>query len=111
MFVLPVVTPPPHTPPVTPPPSPCLSQEHKDADVRLPGLVALTPRQLYYVDFAQTWCSHNSVSSLFCQLKTDLHSPNKYRVLGAVRNEPHFGQVFNCPLGSPMNPRHKCRLW
>ena len=79
--------------------------------MRLPGLVAMTPRQLFYVAYAQMWCSHETASSMFCRLKLDEHSPNKYRVLGSIRNERHFGKVFNCPPDSRMNPQQKCHIW
>ena len=33
------------------------------------------------------------------------------RVNGTLRNIPEFSKVFNCPLGSSMNPKKKCKVW
>ncbi|XP_053211835.1 endothelin-converting enzyme homolog isoform X2 [Panonychus citri] len=44
-------------------------------------------------------------------LLTDPHSPGKYRANGVLVNTPQFSRAFNCPLGSPMNPIDKCKLW
>ncbi|KAK7111035.1 membrane metallo-endopeptidase-like 1 [Littorina saxatilis] len=88
-----------------------LLQNSTDADVRMPGLIKLTPKQLFFVAFAQTWCGHASDRTLFCQMKTDEHSPSKYRVLGTIQNSHQFGQTFNCPVGSHMNPPKKCVVW
>ena len=28
-----------------------------------------------------------------------------------LKNNRHFAKAFNCPLGSRMNPVHKCKVW
>lgn len=45
------------------------------------------------------------------KLKTAVHSPGKFRVIGTLSNTRDFAQVFNCPLGTPMNPIKKCSVW
>ena len=41
----------------------------------------------------------------------DSHAPNRYRVMGSLQNNFNFSMDFNCPLGSNMNPMHKCHVW
>ncbi|KAG9348205.1 hypothetical protein JZ751_001940 [Albula glossodonta] len=77
---------------------------------RLPA-VGLTNDQLFFVGFAQVWCSVRTPESVHEGLLTDPHSPPKYRVIGTLSNSPDFSQHFNCPVGSPMNSGHRCEVW
>ncbi|XP_039611646.1 endothelin-converting enzyme 1 isoform X3 [Polypterus senegalus] len=76
----------------------------------LPAL-ELTNEQLFFVGFAQVWCSVRTPESSHEGVITDPHSPSRYRVIGTVSNSLDFSKHFNCPVGSPMNPRQKCQLW
>lgn len=40
-----------------------------------------------------------------------VHSPNRIRVHGTLRNSKEFSESWKCPLGSSMNPKNKCVLW
>uniref|UniRef100_A0A672M9N3 endothelin-converting enzyme 1 n=1 Tax=Sinocyclocheilus grahami TaxID=75366 RepID=A0A672M9N3_SINGR len=77
---------------------------------RLPA-VNLTNDQLFFVGFAQVWCSVRTPESAHEGLMTDPHSPPKYRVIGTLSNSPDFTEHFQCPLGSPMNSGHRCVVW
>ncbi|KAF0708944.1 Aste57867_6152 [Aphanomyces stellatus] len=66
--------------------------------------------KLFYVSFAQSWCSKNTDAYLKFVL-TDPHPPTKFRVYGAVQNDAEFARVFQCPANSKMNPTKKCDLW
>ncbi|XP_076831918.1 endothelin-converting enzyme 2b isoform X3 [Brachyhypopomus gauderio] len=77
---------------------------------RLPAL-NMTNDQLFFVGFAQVWCSVRTPESAHEGLMTDPHSPPKYRVIGTLSNSPEFAQHFHCPLGSPMNSGHRCEVW
>jgi hypothetical protein len=57
--------------------------------------------QLFFLSFAQTWCSASDV-----HLLSDPH-----RVLGVLRNSQVFADSFKCPSGSYMNPPSKCSIW
>uniref|UniRef100_A0A8C3Y2H2 endothelin-converting enzyme 1 n=1 Tax=Catharus ustulatus TaxID=91951 RepID=A0A8C3Y2H2_CATUS len=74
---------------------------------RLPAL-GLTNHQLFFVGFAQVWCSVRTPESSHEGLVTDPHSPDKYRVIGTLSNSRDFVEHFGCPLGSPMNPGKHC---
>ncbi|KAH8347562.1 hypothetical protein KR059_012817 [Drosophila kikkawai] len=77
---------------------------------QMPGL-DLSPEQLFFLGFAQLWCSAYEVEHYWEEL-TNEHTIDKYRVLGAVSNIEAFAEVFNCPLGSPMHPKSDtCRIW
>ncbi|XP_052034288.1 membrane metallo-endopeptidase-like 1 [Apodemus sylvaticus] len=79
-------------------------------DQRLPGL-DLTYAQLFFINYAQVWCGSYRPEFAIQSIKTDVHSPLKYRVLGSLQNLPGFSEAFHCPRGSPMHPMKRCRIW
>ncbi|XP_071805577.1 endothelin-converting enzyme 2-like isoform X1 [Asterias amurensis] len=76
----------------------------------LPAL-GLSHKQLFFVGFAQVWCSSKTPKEAQIDLITDNHSPAKYRVIGTLSNSEDFAREFNCPVGSLMNPKDKCEVW
>lgn len=83
---------------------------NEDADETLPGLNA-TGKQLFFLNFAQVWCGSMRPEATRNKLKTAVHSPGKFRVIGTLSNSKDFAEVFHCPLGTPMNPIKKCSVW
>ncbi|XP_038219247.1 endothelin-converting enzyme homolog [Zerene cesonia] len=79
-------------------------------NLTLPGL-KYSHRQLFFISFAQVWCSAMTKESTKMQIEKDDHTVAKYRVIGPISNLPEFSTEFNCPLGSNMNPKHKCEVW
>ncbi|XP_013161761.1 PREDICTED: endothelin-converting enzyme 1-like isoform X1 [Papilio xuthus] len=77
----------------------------------LPGLPHYSPKQLFFLGFAQIWCGNSTVGALKSKLVEGVHSPNKIRVIGTLSNSEEFAEAWSCPKGSPMNPEHKCVLW
>ncbi|XP_035742254.1 endothelin-converting enzyme homolog isoform X1 [Vespa mandarinia] len=75
-----------------------------------PGL-NLTHRQLFFVNFAQVWCSAETSELTALQIEKDSHCPPKYRVIGPLTNMVEFSTEFDCPIGSRMNPEEKCEVW
>ena len=84
--------------------------EEKGQQRSLPGL-KYSPDQIFFVAQAQLYCSIYDPASVAETMATRLHSPDPYRVIGPLSNSKEFSEVFNCPLGSPMNPPQKCVLW
>ncbi|XP_070502213.1 endothelin-converting enzyme homolog isoform X4 [Chironomus tepperi] len=76
----------------------------------LPGL-NMTHEQLFFISFAQVWCSAITDETISLQIEKDPHSPPNFRVVGSLSNLPEFSETFNCPIGSPMNPSQKCEVW
>nr|XP_027199994.1 endothelin-converting enzyme homolog isoform X2 [Dermatophagoides pteronyssinus] len=79
-------------------------------NILLPGL-NFTQNQLFFIGFAQVWCSVNTPEALKIQIRNDPHTPSQYRVIGTLSNSPQFSDAFNCPKGSSMNPEQKCNIW
>lgn len=79
-------------------------------NLTLPGL-KFNHRQLFFISFAQVWCSSMTKESTKMQIEKDDHTVAKYRVIGPVSNLKEFSHEFNCPVGSNMNPAEKCEVW
>lgn len=100
--------------------------------MRLPG-INYTDEQLFYITYGQVldgpicdpchpklipcdphdhqiWCEVLNPDG-YEKYTKEAHSPGKYRANGVLQNSPTFAQVFQCPVGSPMNPATKCQLW
>lgn len=58
----------------------------------------------------QIWCEVLNADG-YEKYTKEAHSPGKYRANGVLQNNPTFAKVFQCPVGSPMNPANKCQLW
>lgn len=81
-----------------PPPNPLLARE-------------LTNDQLFFVAYAQTWCTLYRNEALKVQMMTDPHSPGEFRVQGPLSQSMEFAQAFKCRDSSRYNPTKKCSLW
>uniref|UniRef100_A0A669CKC3 Endothelin-converting enzyme 1 n=1 Tax=Oreochromis niloticus TaxID=8128 RepID=A0A669CKC3_ORENI len=79
-------------------------------EATLPAL-GMTNHQLFFVGFAQVWCSVKTPESSHEGVMTDPHSPPRFRVIGTVSNSREFSKHFGCKADTPMNPNHKCELW
>jgi len=74
-------------------------------------LDGFTPEQRFFLGFAQIWCSNTTLEAERQNVRTNPHSPGRYRVDGTVVNMPEFQQAFQCKAGSPMAPEKRCRAW
>uniref|UniRef100_A0A8C8SL26 Membrane metalloendopeptidase like 1 n=1 Tax=Pelusios castaneus TaxID=367368 RepID=A0A8C8SL26_9SAUR len=84
--------------------------EHEGKEPKLPGL-DLTHKQLFFLNFAQVWCGSYRPEYASQSIKTDVHSPLKYRVMGSLQNFEAFSEAFHCKKGTAMHPSEKCRVW
>jgi putative endopeptidase len=81
------------------------------AGLSLESRDGLTPEQRFFVGYAQWACENVRPESQRLQVKTDPHSPGRYRVNGLVVNMPEFEQAFVCRSGQPMVSSNRCRVW
>ncbi|XP_044919522.1 membrane metallo-endopeptidase-like 1 isoform X4 [Mustela putorius furo] len=108
-------------------------------DQQLPGL-ELSYAQLFFINYAQVWCGSYRPEFAIQSIKTDVHSPLKYRqvapatrgqtptpsprtqggrlrppvalrVLGSLQNLAAFAEAFHCAQGTHMHPQERCRVW
>jgi putative endopeptidase len=70
-----------------------------------------TPKQQFFLAYAQNWCGTQRPEAARMQVQTDPHSPEHFRVNGVVRNIKEFGDAFSCKPGQPMEPADACRVW
>ncbi|MEJ2505246.1 MAG: M13 family metallopeptidase [Ignavibacteriaceae bacterium] len=72
-----------------------------------------TPAQRFFLAWAQVWRNNIRPQALMLRLKTDPHSPGKYRVLGPLSNMPEFWKAFNVKEGDPMRnpPDRVVKIW
>jgi len=68
-------------------------------DVKIDGF---TPSQRFFLGFAQIWRGDYRPEMLTMLVKTDSHSPPKFRVNGTIYNIPEFMKAFGGKEGDPM---------
>jgi endothelin-converting enzyme/putative endopeptidase len=82
--------------------------QSKDANKKIDGY---TPDQRYFLGFARAWCENITPENLRLGVRTDPHSPGRWRVNGVVQNMPEFQKAFGCKAGQPMVATNACRVW
>jgi len=80
------------------------SVDDKDAD-------GWTPRQKFFVSYANSWCQQVRPEFMRTLVLTNPHTIPKYRVNNVVSNMPEFQEAFSCKKGSPMVRANQCRVW
>ncbi|CAN7939098.1 unnamed protein product [Ixodes hexagonus] len=66
--------------------------------------------KLFFVTYAVGLCDHPSQESALRKLKYG-ETPGRLRINVPLTNFAKFSAAFDCPVGSPMNPRRKCTVW
>ncbi|KAK9873716.1 hypothetical protein WA026_002072 [Henosepilachna vigintioctopunctata] len=77
---------------------------------KLPGL-SLTPEQIFWIQTG-TWLCFRKLDDkrIDFERENSVHAIPMFRVEGGAKHSKYFAKDFNCPVGSPMNPRKKCRI-
>lgn len=86
-------------------------KESETPDAALPGMEDFTNDQLFFLSFANLWCTAYAPDKLMAMAKEDDHSIGRLRIIGSISNSDDFAKAYNCPVGSPMNPEKKCNIW
>ena len=72
----------------------------------------LTPEQRFFVAFAQTWRSRYRPEMERLMIRTDSHSPPRFRVAGVVANSPEFAQAFACEASKTLlSEGDRANIW
>jgi putative endopeptidase len=74
------------------------TQQFKD-DQKIAGY---TPTQRYFLGHALAWMTNSRPEALAAKVRSDVHSPAKYRVIGPVSNLPEFYEAFGVKAGDAM---------
>ena len=75
------------------------------------GIATLTQDQLFFVAYAQSWCTVSSAQYDKMIVASNPHSPSRFRVLGPLQNLPEFHAAFSCAKGTGMHPPTMCEVW
>ena len=86
-----------------------LKEQGKSVDE--PGPDGLTPRQRFFLGYANAWCGNLRPEVMRTQVVTNEHSLPMFRVNNVVSNMPEFQQAFSCKKGQPMVRENACRVW
>jgi putative endopeptidase len=70
-----------------------------------------TDDQLFFLGYAQSWCSIYRPENARMRITVDPHSPPKFRVNGGLSNTQEFAKAFSCKAGSKMAPEQNCAVW
>jgi predicted metalloendopeptidase len=81
---------------------------HPDEERTVEGT---TDEQLFFLAYAQGWCSKETPQVLEMRARTDPHSPPRWRVNGPMADIPAFAEAYHCKAGTPMNTGHACSVW
>ena len=76
-----------------------------------PVMEQFTDDQLFFIGYAQVWCTLATPEIEQMMVTVDTHSHPRYRVIGPLSNSVEFAQAFSCAEGSAMNPANKCEVW
>ncbi len=82
-----------------------------DPEASRTGSAGFTPQQTFFYAYAQSWCTNQRPEMERLRVKTNPHSPAKFRVNGPLSNLPEFREAFACHAGEPMVREAACRVW
>jgi putative endopeptidase len=81
---------------------------HIDPSAKIDGF---TGPQRFYLGYAQNYCENSRPEAIRSQVLQDPHSPDHFRVDGAIVNQPGFSSAFACKKPALMVPAQTCRIW
>jgi len=78
-----------------------------------PVIDGMTADQRFYIGFAQSWLGKRRDENTIAGVKSDPHSPEKYRTNGVVVHMPSFYSAFSVKPGDKMYraPEDRVTLW
>lgn len=79
-------------------------EEHRE-------VAGFSDEKLYFLAYAQGWCSKATPEILEMRARTDPHSPPRWRVNGPMIDNEAFASAYQCKAGAVMNPVKRCSVW
>ena len=76
-----------------------------------PLIQGLSGDQLFFLGFAQGWCTHETQESQRLRATIDPHSPPRERVNVPLAHFPGFWDAWQCQAGTPMHATNACEVW
>ncbi|MDE2297877.1 MAG: M13 family metallopeptidase, partial [Burkholderiales bacterium] len=78
-----------------------------------PVIDGMSGDERFFYGYAQSYRSKERDEALLAQIKSDPHSPDEFRVTGAVRNQPAFYSTFGVKPGDKMYlpPAERVLMW
>ena len=65
-------------------------------------IAGLTPDQRFFLGYAFAWMVNERPETIANQVRSNEHSPAKFRVLGPLSNMPEFFETFGIKKGDPL---------
>lgn len=78
---------------------------------KTPTTPAYSAHQLFFLGYAQSWCSKYRPENARLRAATDPHAPPFLRVNNPLANLPEFAAAFGCKQGDPMVRATRCEVW
>ncbi|CAF1029171.1 unnamed protein product [Rotaria sordida] len=75
------------------------ARTHPNMDKKLPGLSNYSAEQMFFINYAQIWCSKMTDANALNRILTGFHSPGEFRMRGPMSNFDEFDRVFKCTPG------------
>ena len=75
------------------------------------GIDGITNEQLFFLSYAQSWCSIATPEMEALLLTVDSHSPPKARVNLPLAHYGEFAKVWSCEASAPMVAENACEVW
>ena len=69
-----------------------------------PMIDGYTYQQRFFLGWAQVWHTNSKDEALINQVKTDPHSPSRFRTIGPLVNMTEFRGAFGCAEGAMIAP-------
>jgi len=88
-------------------------QQYYEKNGRPDKIDGFTPEQRFFMSWATIWRTLSREEALRTQVKTDPHSPGRYRATQPLQNIDAFYKAFNIQPGDTMylEPEKRVRIW
>jgi len=86
-------------------------QLHKKGKPEGEKVLGFSEDQRFFLAAAQVWCQNTRPEQARTRVKTDSHSPGRYRVNGPMIDNPDFAAAFQCSPQTKMATVDRCEVW